>query len=115
MPPPSIPSENRITGFDLRSYFESFADKFLHGRIRFNTEVVSIKRKWNSTSLRVVPGTMGGKRGRKESTERGGGWLLRVRKNGTMGREEDVEFDKVVLCTGVSGNKTYSRCVFLGN
>ncbi|TCD66639.1 hypothetical protein EIP91_001106 [Steccherinum ochraceum] len=43
MPPPTNIS-GRLTGENLRSYFQTFADRFLAGKIRFNTEVESIRR-----------------------------------------------------------------------
>lgn len=63
-------------------YMEAYADTFLRGCIRFKTEVVRIER-----------------------GPAGSGWVVRVRSAATGAHEastEDLHFDKLVLCTGVS-------------
>ena len=66
----------------MRMYMEAYADTFLSGCIRFNTEVVRIER-----------------------GPAGSGWVVRVRSAATGAHEaaaEDLHFDRLVLCTGVS-------------
>lgn len=66
----------RLNGGAMRDYFETFAARFLDGCIRFEVEVLSVRR---------------GTSGKWEI-------LLRDLKTDT---EETVVFDKIVLCTGV--------------
>lgn len=77
MPPAKHPESGRLSGEDLWAYMQSYADRFLKGRIRFNTEVERIRR------------------------ERNGGWHITARDTRTMELIEDLQFDKLVLCTGV--------------
>ncbi|ETW75169.1 hypothetical protein HETIRDRAFT_390740 [Heterobasidion irregulare TC 32-1] len=82
MPDPkdSRKTGGRLTGENVRMYMEAYADTFLSGCIRFNTEVVRIER-----------------------GPAGSGWVVRVRSAATGAHEaaaEDLHFDRLVLCTG---------------
>jgi dimethylaniline monooxygenase (N-oxide forming) len=80
MPPPVNESPGgRLSGDDLRQYMESFAEKFLKDKIRFNSEVVAVRRFEGGNS----------------------NWLVTVEdlcKNERM----HLPFDLIVLCTGVT-------------
>lgn len=78
MPPPinAEKTGGRLSGPDMCNYLESFADRYLKGTIRFQTEVLNIRR--GST----------------------GGWLVEI-QNKTSGIGETLKFSKIVLCTGV--------------
>ena len=80
MPPPPNSQETggRLRGEDLREYFQIFADRFLKGRIQYNTEVLGIRR---STSDGV--------------------WHVTVQDTRSTHTYE-LLFDKLILCTGVS-------------
>ncbi|KAJ7067183.1 FAD/NAD-P-binding domain-containing protein [Mycena amicta] len=71
----------RLTGDDLHRYTQTFTEKFLQGKIQYETYVLSVLR------------------------EAEGGWIISVRDLKT-GIEQTLRFDKVVLCTGGS-NKPY--------
>ncbi|KAH8092182.1 FAD/NAD-P-binding domain-containing protein [Cristinia sonorae] len=80
MPPPPHANETggRLTGEDLRDYFQLFADRFLKGKIQYRIEVTRVRRDCTSASPR---------------------WYVTVRDvRGTETRE--ICFDKLVLCTG---------------
>ena len=66
----------RLSGYDVRQYMEDFAERFLKGRIRFETEVLNIRR----------------------SDDHGQGWSIHVR--GTKGAQV-LNYPRIVLCTGV--------------
>lgn len=68
---------NRLCGEDMTAYMEKFADTFLAGKIRFETEIVDIRR------------------GRD-----GSGWEVEVVDLST-GNKEVLSYARVVLCTGV--------------
>ena len=74
----------RLTGEDMCMYMESFADKFLKGRITFEVEVENITRGSDET------------------------WLVKTR-NLTNSSTKILQFDKLVLCTGVSKQQISSR------
>ncbi|CAL1698410.1 unnamed protein product [Somion occarium] len=65
----------RLSGEDMRAYMESFADRFLKDRIKYDTEALNICRR------------------------NGGGWVVTAKglNSGTM---FELEYDKIVLCTG---------------
>ncbi|TDL14979.1 FAD/NAD-P-binding domain-containing protein, partial [Rickenella mellea] len=65
----------RLTGEDMRVYMETYADKFLSGRIQYNTDVRHLHR------------------------EDDGKWILKTVDLKTQ-FEKDLIYDKVVLCTG---------------
>ncbi|KAJ6471197.1 FAD/NAD-P-binding domain-containing protein [Mycena vulgaris] len=75
MPPPAD-AGGRLTGNDLRAYMQAFSAKFLQRVIRFNTEVIDIRRD-EATSV----------------------WFITVEDKTTASREI-LEFSRVVLCTG---------------
>jgi dimethylaniline monooxygenase (N-oxide forming) len=78
MPPPTKSKETggRLTGEDMNNYFESFADRFLKGKILFNVEVLNVSRNPR------------------------GGWSVLV-NNKLNGLETRLHYDKIVVCTGV--------------
>jgi len=67
----------RLSGVDMCNYMESFADKFLKGKLRYETEVLNVSRD-GATST----------------------WLVKVKilKTGTL---ETLKYSRIVLCTGV--------------
>ncbi|OBZ73499.1 hypothetical protein A0H81_06151 [Grifola frondosa] len=75
MPPPDNRG-GRLTGDDMQKYLETFADKFLEGKIRFEAEVVNIRR------------------------DDIGKWLISISDKKT-GAQEVVTYSRIVLCTGV--------------
>lgn len=79
MPPPvnTEKTGGRLTGPDMCNYLGAFADRYLKGMIRYQTEVVKIKR------------------------DPTGGWLVDV-ENKSSGIRETLKYSKIVLCTGVS-------------
>ncbi|KAG9308599.1 FAD/NAD(P)-binding domain-containing protein [Chiua virens] len=78
MPPPAMHERlgNRLCGADMTAYFEKFADTYLSGKIRFETEVLDIRRGKN-----------------------GLGWDVEVRDLKT-GNNEVLSYTRIVLCTG---------------
>lgn len=70
----------RLAGEDMRSYMEAFADRFLKDKICYNTEVLNIRR-LDFEGLQT--------------------WLVTT-FNHSNGTREELSFDKIVLCTGVS-------------
>ncbi|KAF9240381.1 FAD/NAD(P)-binding domain-containing protein [Melanogaster broomeanus] len=78
MPPPSLQQEtgNRLSGEDMSAYMERFAETFLPGRIRFETEIVDIRR------------------GEGDS-----GWDVEVQDLNTNTKHV-LSYDRIVLCTG---------------
>jgi cation diffusion facilitator CzcD-associated flavoprotein CzcO len=75
MPPPA--DGGRLMGDDLSAYMQAFSDKYIKDVIRFNTEVVNIRRDEASSV-----------------------WFIIVQDMQT-GSREVLEFARVVLCTGV--------------
>ncbi|KAJ7158255.1 FAD/NAD-P-binding domain-containing protein [Mycena crocata] len=67
---------DRLTGKDVRTYMQAFSDKFLKHIIRFNTEVINIRRD-------------------KETNV----WFITVQDTRADSREI-LQFSRVVLCTG---------------
>ncbi|KAG5728376.1 Dimethylaniline monooxygenase [N-oxide-forming] 2 [Termitomyces sp. T112] len=81
--PMSSPSEaaetgGRLTGDDMCTYMETFAAKFLAGKIKFNTEILGVRK----------------------ST---GSWLVTV-EDIPSGVQEVLVFSHIVLCTGGCSN-----------
>ncbi|KAJ7288126.1 FAD/NAD-P-binding domain-containing protein [Mycena rebaudengoi] len=74
MPPPA--DGGRLMGDDLSAYMQAFSDKYIKDVIRFNTEVVNIRRDEASSV-----------------------WFIIVQDMQT-GSREVLEFARVVLCTG---------------
>ena len=81
MRPPdnSVKTGGRLSGEDVRQYAEDFAEKFLKGKIRFETEVLSIRR-----------------------GDHGRGWRVLVRDGRMGGAERVLHYSRIILCTGVS-------------
>ncbi|RDB24143.1 Dimethylaniline monooxygenase [N-oxide-forming] 2 [Hypsizygus marmoreus] len=79
MPLPAHAAETggRLSGDDMCKYMETFAETYLHGRIRYGTEVLSVRR-----------------------SPRAGTWLVTVQSVGGDGGREVLEFARVVVCTG---------------
>jgi hypothetical protein len=71
----------RLSGYDVRRYMEDFAERFLKGRIRFETEVLNIRR-----------------------GDHGQGWSIHVRDAKGAGTETTkvLYYPRIVLCSGVS-------------
>jgi dimethylaniline monooxygenase (N-oxide forming) len=78
-PDDSIKTGGRLSGDDVRQYLEDFAERFLKGKIHFETEVLNIRRR-----------------------DRGRGWKVLVRDRRTGGAEKVSYFSRIILCTGVS-------------
>jgi dimethylaniline monooxygenase (N-oxide forming) len=72
----------RLSGEDLRMYMETYADRFLHNNIRYNAEVTNIRRIDIDSS-----GTSS--------------WVVTITDK-ISGTNQKLQFDKIVLCTGVS-------------
>ena len=79
MPPPMLKGKtgNRLCGEDMSDYMGKFADTFLAGKIRFETEILDIRR------------------GRDSS-----GWEVEVLDLKTSNKEV-LSYARIVLCTGV--------------
>jgi cation diffusion facilitator CzcD-associated flavoprotein CzcO len=74
----SVKTGGRLSGEDVRQYMEGFAERFLKGKLRFETEVLNIRR-----------------------GDRGRGWNVLVQDKHT-GTEKVSYYSRVILCTGVS-------------
>ncbi|OSC97983.1 FAD/NAD-P-binding domain-containing protein [Trametes coccinea BRFM310] len=79
MPPP-VSGGDRLSGYDMNKYFETFASQFLEGKIQFNLDVHNIRR----------PAS-------------GQGWLLDI-SDLKSGIQETREYARLVMCTGGSSN-----------
>ena len=64
----------------MTEYMETFAETFLSGKIRYNTEVLKISRSQDRDT---------------------DGWVVVVRDLNTQ-NVESLVYDKLVLCTGVT-------------
>lgn len=95
MPAPAQSDETggRLSGDDMRKYMESFAERFLKGRVRYNMDVLRISRH--------VPG-------KNDPAGSVKGWTVEVqdRKNES---HFQLDYDKVVLCSGVGGISAMHR------
>lgn len=76
MPPPQNSIGNRLGVEDMCAYMEIFADTFLPKKIRFETEILDIRR------------------------VNGSGWEVEVQDLRT-GVKEVLTYARIVLCTGV--------------
>ncbi|KAK7676325.1 hypothetical protein QCA50_020708 [Cerrena zonata] len=91
-PLPMLPPSNskatggRLSGDDMQTYMESFADHFLKGRIRYQVEALRLRRS-NSNS----------------NSKSGSRWVITIRDE-RDGSTSEVEYDKVVLCSGGCSN-----------
>ena len=74
----------------MQHYMESFEEHFLNGRIRYNTEVLKIRR---------VP-EKNGKASSASSAALRWQWLVSVHDEKT-GATADLKYDRLVLCSGV--------------
>ena len=74
---------NRLSGEDMTAYMEKFAHTFLSGKIRFETEILDIRR------------------GRD-----GAGWEVEVLDLKT-GNKGVLNYARIVLCTGVSASRPH--------
>ncbi|EKM52446.1 uncharacterized protein PHACADRAFT_149103 [Phanerochaete carnosa HHB-10118-sp] len=94
MPPPTdtTKSGGRLGGEDMRLYMESFADRFLRGKLRYNTIVTNIRSAKPDLSTLSSPPS---KR-----------WIITVRDRNT-GEESQLRYDRVVLCTGGCSTPKY--------
>ena len=83
MPPPMFTEKtgDRLCGEDITAYMENFAGTFLAGKIRFETEVLDIRR------------------GRD-----GAGWEVEVLDLRT-GNKDVLNYARIVLCTGVRASE----------
>lgn len=88
MPLPSDASRTggRLTGEDMCGYMQAFSDKYLKDKIRFQTEVLDIRRDDLSDT-----------------------WFVQV-EDKTNGRQEKLQFSRIVLCSGVSLCFKYIHC-----
>jgi dimethylaniline monooxygenase (N-oxide forming) len=77
-PDSSIKTGGRLSGEDVRRYMEDFAKQFLNGKIRFETEILNIRRGDHCR-----------------------GWNVLVHDKST-GAEKVLYYSRIVLCTGVS-------------
>lgn len=79
MPPPALKEKwgNRLSGEDMSAYMEKFADTFLAGKIRFETEILDVRR-----------------------GKDGSGWEVEVLDLRTRNKEV-LYYARIVLCTGV--------------
>ena len=87
MPAPAQSEETggRLSGEDMRKYMESFTERFLKGRVRYNMDVLRVSRH--------VPG--------KNEPAGTKGWTIEVQDRKTESHFQ-LDYDKVVLCSGVS-------------
>ncbi|KAF9228314.1 FAD/NAD(P)-binding domain-containing protein [Gyrodon lividus] len=78
MPPPTLQEKtgNRLSGEDMRAYMEKFAGTLLPGRIRFETEIMDIRR-----------------------GKDGSGWDVEV-QDLNSDTKQVLSYDRIVLCTG---------------
>lgn len=99
MPPPSQASRTggRLSGEDLVAYMESFAERFLKGRIRYQTEVLNIRRR---PLAGVQLGQQSGDEQHAGSSDYVSEWVVRVRDLQT-GDIQELVYDRVVVCSGV--------------
>ena len=78
-PDNSVKTGGRLSGEDVRQYMEDFTERFLKGKIRFETEVLNIRR-----------------------GDHGRGWKVLVRDGVAGGIETVSYYSRIILCTGVS-------------
>jgi hypothetical protein len=79
----SLPANSKVTGGRLdgatmNTYMESFAERFLQGRIRFNVEITKAVRDHGGV----------------------GGWIVYIQDK--ISGDEKLRYDKIVVCTGVN-------------
>lgn len=100
MPPPSDTSETggRLSGENMQAYMESFAERFLKGKIRYCTQVLNIKRKMHTASSKTSTTTQ--QEGTSDMPNGDSQWSVEIRDLRTGGTSE-LTYDRLVLCTGV--------------
>ena len=76
MSSPQTSTGSHLSGEDMCAYMEKFADNFLSGKIRFETEILEMRRAGGS------------------------GWEVEVQDLRT-GVKEVLTYARIVLCTGV--------------
>ncbi|KAN0138715.1 hypothetical protein V8E53_003703 [Lactarius tabidus] len=88
MPPPEDHTKTggRLSGYNVRQYMEDFAERFLKGRIRFETEVLNIHK-----------------------GDHGQGWSVHVRdrKGASAETAKVLYYPRIVLCTGGNSNPKF--------
>lgn len=77
-PDGSVKTGGRLSGEDVQQYMEDFAERFLKGKVRFETEVLNIRR---------------------GDQDRGWNVLAYDKRTGT---EKLSYYSRIILCTGVS-------------
>ncbi len=79
-------------GYDVRDYAEEFYEQFLRGKIRFETEVLNIRKGDNGRGWSIRRG------------DNGRGWSILVRDRKGTNAEADrvLYYTRIVVCTGVS-------------
>ncbi|KAI0253456.1 FAD/NAD-P-binding domain-containing protein [Lactifluus subvellereus] len=82
-PDSSIKTGGRLSGEDVRRYMEDFAKQFLSGKIRFETEILNIRR-----------------------GDQGRGWNVLVHDK-TTGTEKVLYYSRIILCTGGCSKPRY--------
>lgn len=75
---PTRAGGGQLSGEELRQYLESFAEQFLKDKIRFSTEVISVRRPDDTDS----------------------NWIVIV-EDAEDGTRQHLLFNRIVLCTGV--------------
>ncbi|KAF8490246.1 FAD/NAD-P-binding domain-containing protein [Russula emetica] len=83
-PNDSIKTGGRLSGDDVQQYLKDFAERFLKGKIRFESEVLNIRRR-----------------------DHGRGWKVVVRDRRTGGAEKVSYFSRIILCTGGCSSPQY--------
>ncbi|KAI9460710.1 FAD/NAD-P-binding domain-containing protein [Russula earlei] len=78
----------RLSGEDVRNYLEEFAERFLKDKIRFETEVLNIRR-----------------------GDHGKGWKVLVRDR-RANTEKVSHYSRIVLCTGGCSRPHYPELAF---
>ena len=78
-PDDSVKTGGRLSGENVRQYMEDFSERFLKGKIRFESEVLNIRQ-----------------------GDHGRGWKVLVRDGRTGGTEKVSYYSRIILCTGVS-------------
>ncbi|KAF8469817.1 FAD/NAD-P-binding domain-containing protein [Russula ochroleuca] len=83
-PDNSVKTGGRLSGEDVRQYMEDFKEQYLKDKIRFETEVLNIRR-----------------------GDHGRGWEVLVRDGVAGGTERVSYYSRIILCTGGYSNPHY--------
>ncbi|KAI9442792.1 FAD/NAD-P-binding domain-containing protein [Lactarius psammicola] len=83
----------RLSGYDIRQYVENFKERFLKGKIRFETEVLNIRR-----------------------GDHGKGWsvLVHDKKSADSEKVRVLYYPRIVLCTGGNSNPHFPESLTPG-